>query len=243
MSTVKQKPGRVSKNPHPAVGKNEAPVDQVSPAVIVETAERHVGGIPVSSLPVHVRGLIGFDMTDEGIAEKNARRVDSQGRPHSGVQVLVNEGFDQMILKRSKAEEPWETADPLLDAVNEHRKPGFRYRGLSPTVIRKRGMRGWEAEIDPKTGEPVTSGNLIVAKMPIERAERRNKKYRDEGNSLAADAGGRFTEDLEKAAHDSGSEGVRILRAGETLADDGDPTHRSSIGVRRSRGAGADAAA
>jgi hypothetical protein len=232
-----------SKIQHPATGVNERPVDGVRPEAIVATAERTVNGVPVSSLPTHVQDLITYAMTDQGVAEKNARRVDSQGRPHSGIQVLVNEGFDQKILQRSKAQEPWETADPLLDAKNEHAVPGFRYRGISPTVNRKKGLRGWEPVTGAK-GDVVTVGNLILARMPEEKAEKRNKHYRDIGNANAADAAGRLTEDHERAAHDSKSEGIRPLRAGETLTDDGDPTRRISIGVRSSRdGQGADAAA
>jgi len=223
-------------------GRNEAPVDGVQPQAIEATAERTVNGIPVSSLPFEVQQLIGYAMTDQGIAERNAKRVDSKGVPHSGIQVIVNEGFDQQILRRSKAEEPWETADPLLDAVNRIRKPGMQYRGLSPTVIQKRGMRGWEAQSD--ADGIVRVGNMIVGAMPIERAARRNKKFRDEGNANAADAAGRYQTDHERAVRDSGSEGVRVLRAGELLNDSSDPTRSISIGVRSSHDdPGLDAAA
>ena len=50
-------------------------------------------------------------------------------------------------------------------------------------------------------GEPVTAGNLILGKMPIERAERRNKKYRDEGNDNAAAATERFNPDHGESAY------------------------------------------
>lgn len=230
----------------PITGVNEAPVDGVRPEAIVataESAELTVNGIPISALPVEVQHLIGYAMTDQGIAERNAKRVDSMGRPHSGIQVIVNEGFDQQIRARADAQEPWETANPLLDAKLAFQKPGFRYRGLSPTVIAKKGMRGWQAVLDGR-GEPVRVGKLVLAEMPIERAERRNKKFRDEGNTNAADAKGRFISDHEKAVRDSGSEGVRILRAGELLHDSADPTRPISIGVRSSRGnEGLDAAA
>lgn len=235
---------RVRKKPAatPIAGRNEAPVDGVQAEAIVATAERTVNGIPVSSLPIEVQNVIGYAMTDQGIAERNAKRVDSKGVPHSGIQVLVNEGFDQQILRRSKAEEPWETADPLLDAVNRLRKPGMKYRGLSPTVIRKKGMRGWEAQTD--ADGVVTVGNMIVAAMPLERAARRNKKFRDEGNANAADAAGRFVTDHERAVRDSGSEGVRVLRSGELLTDSRDPSREISIGVRRTHDdPGLDAAA
>lgn len=236
---------RTPKKPAVVVaGVNEAPVDGVRAETIVATAERTVGGIPISSLPLHVQNLIGYDMTDQGIEEKNAKRVDSKGRPHSGIQVIVNEGFDQQILQRSMAQEPWETADPLLDAVNAVKVPGFRYRGLSPTVIQKKGMRGWEPVKDAQTGEVVRVGKLVVGRMPIARAETRNKKYRDEGNANAADAAGRFITDHEKAVRDSGSEGVRILRAGDVMHDSADPSRSISIGVRSSRDEqGLDAAA
>ena len=84
---------------------NEAPVDGVSPAKIAETAEPpartlHVNG---KAIPQHVVHLVAYEATDEGLAEKNAKRLDSQGRPHSGVQVLVNEGFDQKIMRRAQA--------------------------------------------------------------------------------------------------------------------------------------------
>jgi hypothetical protein len=106
-------------------------------------------------------------------------------------------------------------------------------------------MRNWEAVLDAK-GDPVTAGNLILAKMPEARAERRNAKCRDEGNSAAADARERFNTDHERAVFDSqgGSGSVRLLKAGETMSDYRDPSRDISIGVRSSRGdQGADAAA
>ena len=229
----------------PIAGVNEAPVDGVSPAKIAETAEPPVRTLHVNgkAIPQHVVHLVAYEATDEGIAEKNAKRLDSQGRPHSGVQVLVNEGFDQKIMRRAQADEPWDTADPLLDLKNQYAEPGFVYRGLGPKVIQKRGMRGWEAVVDKKSGEIPRAGNLLLGRMPIERAERRNQKFRDEGNAAAASAAGRFQTDQERAVHDGGSGDVRILRAGETLSDDGDPTRRVSIGVRSSRDKRADVAA
>jgi hypothetical protein len=206
---------------------------------------RTVNGIPVSSLPIEVANLITYSMTDQGIAEANASKLDSKGRPHSGVQVLINEGFDQQIRRRAAAEDIEDSEDPLLDARNKYNQPGFRYRGLSPTVIRKKGMRNWEAVMDSR-GEPVTAGNLILAKMPIERAEKRNKKYRDEGNSAAANAREQLQTDHEQAVFNSNQRGdgsVRILQAGETMSQYDDPSRRISIGVRSSRGdQGADAA-
>lgn len=233
--------------PESTIGKNEAPVDGVRPEQILKTAEPeselHVNGIPVSALPPQVQNLITFDLTDEGLEKKNAARVDSKGQPHSGVKVTLNGGFDKQVLQRAEATEPWETADPLLDATNKHREPGFRYHGLGPAVCEKRGMRGWETVIDRATGDPVKVGRLVLGRMPIERAEKRNKRFRDEGNENAAAAAGRFKEDHERAAHDSNSQGVRVLRAGEVMTDSADPTRQISIGVHSQRGERADVAA
>ncbi len=220
---------KTSKNPRPAsaskvkakpAGRNELPVDGVAKEVITATAEKiplaecHVNGVPFSSLPERAQQFLGREYTDEGIAEKNAKRVDSKGVPHSGIKVLLNEGFDQIVRKRASGDAVDDTDDPLLDAKNRHEEPGFRYRGLGPAVIKKKGMRNWEAVTDAK-GDLVTAGNLILARMPIARAEKRNKKYRDEGNANAAAATERFNPDHEDSAL-QGSEGVRVLRPDES---------------------------
>lgn len=220
------------------------PVDGLPQAAIAATAERTVNGIPVSSLPAHVAMLITYEMTDQGLAERNDQRVDSQGRPHSGVQVTMNEGFDQAIAQRADATEPWECADPLKEAADKYRKPGYRYRGLSPLLCQKRTTRGWQVVVDPKTGDPVKVGNLMLGEMPEARAEKRNKHYRDEGTARLAEAVDQMHVDQEKLARAGKSRGIDVLRSGDVVTDHDDPDRHVSIGVHQTRGLqGADAAA
>lgn len=232
--------GRAARATKPDNGVNENPVPPAS-------QERHVNGIPVSSLPPHVSNMITFAMTDEGIAEANGRKVDSQGRTHSGARVLMNEGFDQAIEKRKRATEAWMGGDPLAEAADKYRTPGMRMRGLGPNVIGKKGMRGWETVKDPKTGDVVKIGHMILGQMPEEDAEIRNKHFRDQGNTEFQQAAERLQADQERIAVEArrlGMSGIEPLRAGEVVSSSDDPRHSVSIGVHSSRGpSGVDAAA
>ncbi len=224
---------------------NEPPIDGGrTPAEIVALAERTVNGHPVSALPDHVRNLITYAMTDQGIAEKNAANVDSQGRPHTGAKVTLNEGFDQSIARRNAATEPWECDNPLQDAATKYVRPGFRARGLSPRLIDKRTMRGFEFVKDAR-GENVKVGGLLLGEMPIEMANRRNEHYRRQGETELAASVERLKVDQERLQRDARSKGFEVgpLRDGDTLIDHGDPDRHGSIGVHSSRGLqGADAA-
>jgi hypothetical protein len=223
---------------------NEPPVDgDRSPEEVVALAERTVNGIPLSQLG-YAGTQIPYGLTDQGIAEKNARSVDSQGRPHSGIKVTRNEGFDQAIARRSAAKEPWECTNPLAEAAERYSEPGMRYRGLSQRVCDKKTLRGWEVVKDEK-GDPVKVGDMILGKMPIERAERRNEHYRKEGEANLSAARERLKVDQERLSRDAQSKGFTAgpLRDGDVLTDYDDPDRRISIGVRSQRGLqGADAA-
>lgn len=204
-------------------------------------AERTVNGRPI---PAHLVNLIAYEMTDQGLAEKNAKRVDSAGRPHSGIRITKNEGFDRAIEQRANAIEPWECSDPLKEAADRYGKPGFRYRGLSDLINKKKTLRGWEPVRDEK-GDVVKVGSLILGEMPIERAEKRNKHFRDLGNSERDAAAQRLKVDQEKLTHAARSQGFEAgpLRDGDVLTDHADPDRHVSIGVHSQRGlSGAEAA-
>lgn len=244
---TKRKPVKAAASPaRPALAArlaavNERPIDGPQADL---TPERHVNGIPVSSLPSHIARMITYSMTDEGIAEANAKRVDSQGEPASGVR--VGDGNWEKTLQQ-REDQPWLGVDPLLAAANAHREPGMQYRGLSPTAIAKRTLRGWEPVKEPN-GDDVRIGNLILGKMPIKMARRRNEYYRRQGASEFAAATEQLKVNQERVADEAKRRGIDMgvapLLPGETLHDHNDPDRSGVIGVHSQRGfdPGADAA-
>jgi hypothetical protein len=200
---------------------DEAPVEQMEEQVLT------VNGKPI---PEEFAHAISYAMTDQGIAERA-----NDGKPRARVE-MVRDAYDKQLDEREAATEPWESEDPLKEAVDAVRKPGMGYRFLSPGVIAKRGMRKYKPVV-AANGDPVTVGRMILGTMPIELQERRAKHYQDIGNDDLREAQQNLMVEQEQMSRDV--KGIGPLRAGETLHDSGyedasDDVYE--IGVQRNRG-------
>lgn len=204
-----------------------APVDDYSPVGTEAPAPAlTVNGQPI---PDHLAHLIPFAQTDQGRAENNL------GKAVPMVE-MVRDAWDNQMLKRGDTSlEPWEAPDPAKELIDPVREPGMAYRMLSDRITRKRGRRGWEP-VKGANGDPLKVGDMIIAKMPIERKEKRNRFYEDEGRSRQAEAQASLIETRERAAHDGGAKGISVLTPNDGLQDYRDPTREVTTGVSRTRG-------
>jgi hypothetical protein len=186
-------------------------------------------------IPDHLAHLINFDMTDQGIAHSKATRKT----PEPVVEML-SDAWDKTLARKGDAE-PWDSFDPLTEAVDRVREPGFTYRALSTRVCDKRSTRGWEKVLD-KDGRDVKVGNLFIAKMPIERAEKRNAHYRAISEDAVREAAEQYAVGQEKIVRDAGVGGLAPLRVGDTVSDRENPSLSTSIGIDTRRGTTGQAA-
>lgn len=186
----------------------------------------HIGGLPIEEVvPPDKVHLITYDHTDEGIAERNA------GRSEHRVSV-VSDNFDRQ-LQRMAEREPWEGGDVVGELVQQHIEKGFRARFLSPRIIDRSGRRGWE--IVRVNGDPVKLGTLILAKMPEEKAERRNEYFREMASSESDRVREEFIEQGERLSREAGTMGIRFPRPGEMLSD-ARTNRRIVVGLSSHRG-------
>lgn len=194
----------------------------------------HVSGKPI---PPEFAHAITYQMTDEGQAE--ARAKDAKGPKPSGVQVISGE-FERQLERKADAQ-TWDSFDPLREAVDSVREPGMAYRFLADRSVKRRGRRGWEPVI--VKGDPVKVADMVLAKMPEAKAERRNAHYREIGNERLRDSAAQYEQDQAKAIRDANVKGFAPLRAGEVVADNHDhPGMVIEAGIRTTRGTGGEVA-
>jgi len=193
---------------------------------------RTVQGKPV---PTHLEHAIPHRLTDEGIDEENAK-------PHKkGHRVSVRDGFARQIEAREAAAkdliEPWSAPDPIAEAVarDGDPRPDMTHKLLSDTVVKRRGMRGFEPCRDEQ-GELIKVGGMTLARMPKALAKRRNEHYREEGNAQLRESEALLQEQQEKLIADGKAVGLAPLRPHDVLRDSRDRTRTASVGLRMHRG-------
>jgi len=214
-----------------AQGIGESKVFAAPPGTFPESSvlDCHVGGVLVRDLPIEVQGRILYQQTDEGIAERNAGKVDSAARVTEGpLEKAIQARGDESL-------QPWEAPDPMQELVKKHIQSGMRPRFLSTRKTDKDGKRGWEVVVDPKTGEPVKLGTLILAQMPEQKASSRNAFYQAKSEEDLREIFDEYAEKQERMIRDAGARGVGVLRPGDLLKDErGSGTH--AIGLHSVRG-------
>lgn len=141
----------------------------------------HVGGIPVRELSLEAQGRILYQQTDEGIAEANV------GKERPRVQIVADE-FSKGLEHRRDAVKDFgmnlgEAPNSMREEMDKHIAPGMKGRWLSPRVVDRRGLRGWEPVLDQE-GHQVKVGNMFLGQMSAEAAKARNRKVREYGNKL-----------------------------------------------------------
>jgi hypothetical protein len=160
-----------------------------SPIMLRDPVEReinptlalHVGGVLISDLPIEAQGRILYQQTDEGIAEANAPKQEACAR-------VIQDQFSKTLEHRRDAVKDlgMELADapnPMKEAMDSHIVKGMTGRFLSPKVVDRRGMRGWEKVLD-KDGKEIKVREQFLTQMPADRAAARNKAVREHGNRM-----------------------------------------------------------
>jgi hypothetical protein len=131
-------------------------------------------------IPQHLWGLVPYEMTDQGVAEKNEGKEPARASVLSDpIEKHVAERKDAV---KSRGMASWEAPDVRKEVAEKHVKPGFKARLLSPRKVELEGTRGWEPVTD-RNGDPVKVGNLILGQMPEAKVAQRNKHYRDQANA------------------------------------------------------------
>lgn len=201
----------------------------------------HMGGVLVSDLvdqgkidATLLGSVLNYWSTDEGREEANAAKL----APTPGVEVTRNAPGrrgssldpDKAVEQRRDAVrdvdghaiEPWEAPDVRRDVAEKHTPEGHRARFLSPAVVDKLGTRGWQPVRDAN-GDPVRVGNMILASMPENKAQGRNRHYQERSRSALVAAHQSFEEQQHKVLRASGTSPSVLSRR----AADGD------IGLQR----------
>lgn len=159
----------------------------------------HVGGQRVRDMAERLGTdwlrLLTYHHTDEGIAERNAGRADAAARVTAGPEEKA--AMARRDFRSDEGNDHYFAPDPLKDTAAPHGKPGFRQRYLSPAKIQNAGTRGWQPVIDGK-GDNVRHGNLILAEMPEERAQKRAEAIRRRTEDLQQSVKERFEEQTEQ---------------------------------------------
>lgn len=147
----------------------------------------HIGGIPVSMLNLdpQVLACLDYNATDEGVAEKNAR---PEVREPSGIQLGKDQfakALDQRKDDVKEREIPlYESRDPLKEVADKYAKPGMKAKFLSANRVKDSGGTGDYEVVKNASGDPVKVRGMVLGHMPAERAQARNKHFRESGNRL-----------------------------------------------------------
>lgn len=186
-----------------------------------------VNGVKLDPVNNHDHRNVFLKHTDQGVAMANIERGREPGN------VAVRDTFDHQLDARIAAGkgnlQPWEAPEPLAETLAPHAEPGFSYRFLSPRHINHgRGKRGFELVKDAN-GNDVKCADLILAKMPISTAEKRDAYYRELGNSAKATAEEAQREQTNTLIRNAKAVGIEPLRSGETARDH--ESHGDSVAV------------
>jgi hypothetical protein len=148
------------------------PVDPNNPR---DLSNCTLNGQPV---PEHLLGLIPYEMTDQGYAEKH------QGKEHARTSILVDE-VHQSIRRRGgdlEADMGEFAFDPMLALVREHVPAGMRPKFLSKRKVDAEGTtRGYKI-CRKENGDPVALGTSILGYMPEARAAAIQQAFEDKSH-------------------------------------------------------------
>jgi hypothetical protein len=187
--------------------------------------------------------MLRFEFTDEGIAERNAGKVESAAR-------VTCDPFAKEVQHRDDDQntvgmEPWEAYSPMKELEAKYMQPGMRARYLSDRTVQRSGMRGW-VPVKDERGNLVKLGNMQLAAMPEAKAKKRNQYFADlSANNIQRETEAQ-QEKQEQIAREGGplaptSNATVIGRFGVgTGSEEGDQTYdgnpTATIGLQTRRG-------
>ncbi len=199
------------------------------------STSKKYGTINGKPIPPEQAHTIPSGMTDDGIAERNAR---PNRRPSVGT-VTREPSFDKQLDRMSRA--VFMGDDPFQEVIARQREADEaggeynRYRVLSDRVVQKKGLREWEPVVNDK-GDPVKVAGMTLSRMPTDIALQRDKHYEDLGNEALKEALEDQAQNQEELIHAAKVAGITALQPDELITDRGDPSRAASIGFSRQRG-------
>lgn len=155
------------------------------------TLQCHINGVKIADLNLepHVVQALDYWATDEGIAERNAR----PGLRDSG-STVGRDGFDKSLEQRrddvlDRDMELYSARDPLKEVADKYAVPGMKPKFLSGNKIKEGGGTGDYQVVKDAAGDPVKVRRMVLGHIPVEKAEARNRFYRNRGNQLLKQIG------------------------------------------------------
>lgn len=162
--------------------------------------QRHVNGVPVDQTPMG--HLLASTYSDEELAERAKL-------PKARTSVVADE-FDRSVLKQYEdsqfSAEPWMETNPMNAIAKKFVPEGHTGRFLGERKVAVDGLRGWQP-VKTTNGDPVKLGNMTLASMPIETAERRNNFFRKMDADKISQIRDGATEQAAQLAH---AKGMRV---------------------------------
>lgn len=155
----------------------------------------HINGVAIRELNLEPQVLAALDYwaTDEGIEEHNAR---PNVRESSGI-TLGQDPFDKSLEQRrddvkDRGMDTYEARDPLKEVADRYARPGMKPKFLSQHKIKDTGGTGDYEVVKDAAGDPVKVRGMILGHVPVERAEARNRHFRNRGNQLLKQIGEKY---------------------------------------------------
>lgn len=181
-----------------------APEGEALPSGNSRLLELHIGGIQIRdmNLPPQSLAAMNYEMTDEGIEEKENRPM---AREASGVTLGEKDDFTKALdQRRHEVKErdfpDYEARDPLKEVADKHAVPGMKAKFLSDKKVKHDGSTGDYEVVKNKDGDPVKVRGMLLGHTPVERAEARNRHYRRVGNEQLKQIGERYKKEGGKTA-------------------------------------------
>jgi hypothetical protein len=185
-----------------------------------------VNGLKVSDMDPALQTQIFWAMTDQAAAIRDKRpRVP---------RIEVLSGPFERNLERMEGDLEY---DPYREAVApyEASRPDLQFRMLSPRVCAKRSLRGYEPVLD-EAGERVKVGDMFLGAIPRDVAAARNVRRRNLDNEALGKREEEYAEMQEKFIREARGQGLSVLRSGEMITDERDPSRVATSGLQHTRG-------
>lgn len=159
----------------------------------------HINGVLIAELGLepHVIAVLNRQMTDEGIAERNAR---PGVREPSGI-TQGRDGWDKSLEQRrddvlDRDMDTWQARDPLKEKAEAYTTPGYRPKFMSAARIKSDGSTGDYRVVKypaghPQAGDPVMAKGMVLGEMPERRAVARAKHFAGRGAELVKQVEGK----------------------------------------------------
>jgi hypothetical protein len=202
-------------------------------------SEWTINGKPV---PVAIQHLLGWEFTDQALAERKAKIESGEIKTAYTEAVHGGSEWDKTLDRVADAPVtmPWEAQDPIQACINEipaAERAGKRFHLLSGRVVTRDGFRGWQPEKDGQGNERKV-GNMVLASMPEDLARKRDRYYDDQRKAMLAETVNDFNVKQERMLRAEGARaaGLGVLQPGDSVRDRASERTVSEFGLHSSVG-------